>query len=141
MLRGPGLAKIRRVRLVRERQVRLLALVDGAVASLLARADVMSEGAIREEGAEARYYGSTDLRLDLSEDEQQAVVRLLGSDPHARLRVLRIAHREACSRASSPLGTLRAEIAIDRRGGRVSIHVEVEAPVLHETRARKRVVT
>lgn len=120
----PGIAKVRRVPLVRSRSLTLVALEGGAIAQRLAAADVMSEGAM----AGDRYFGSTDVALEVDLRERETVALVAARDPHVRIWLVRLARREACSRAEGSLGTLRAEItvAMDARGLR--LRVEVEAP-------------
>ena len=96
----------------------------------------MSEGATREEPDGRVYYGSTSVLLLvtsrgglLPDEELEVVARLLASDPHARLRAVRIACLEAQLRSGGPIGRVRAELVVrpDKRGARID--VEVEAPV------------
>jgi hypothetical protein len=51
---------------------------------------------------------------------------LIASDPHARLRAVRIACLEAQVRSTAPIGRVRAELAVrsDVRGVRVDVDVE-----------------
>lgn len=133
----PGLAKIRAVPLVQRRSVELCTAHEGRWREILEAADVVSEGAARREGSLSVYYGSTSVLLprrseggllpDLDIVSLAAVLRL---DPHVRLRALRIARREALTRAGAPLGSLDAEIRIDEAARGVVIAVEVTAKLL-----------
>lgn len=133
----PGLAKIRAVPLVQRRSVELCTAHEGRWREILEAADVMSEGSARREGSLSVYYGSTSVLLprrseggllpDLDVASLAAVLRL---DPHVRLRALRIARREASTRAGAPLGSLDAEIRIDEAARGVVIAVEVTATLL-----------
>jgi hypothetical protein len=120
--RGPGLAKTRGDRLFLRRAVELWASVPGAMADVVRAADVVSEGAVREEDGRRTYYGSTSLLFvsgpgtrDLPPAELCA---RMASDPHVRLLALRVALREASHRAGAPMGPASAEIAFreDARG-------------------------
>ena len=125
---GPGIAKVRRVRLVRRQNVELVALAEGPIASLLEHADAVSEGATDRTGG--RYFGTTDLLLDVPEDERAVVAAALGQDPHARVRALRIARREAALRCAAPLGTMQAEVVVVASVRGVRVHVDVDVEVL-----------
>ena len=91
----------------------------------LATADVVSEGAM----SGGLYYGTTDVCVSVAEDERENVAALAARDPHVRLRVLRLARREACARAEGSLGTIRAEVSVslDERGVRIRVDVEARA--------------
>ena len=133
----PGLAKVRPDRLFSKRHVTLVRLFAGRCHELFEAADIVSEGCAREEASGAWiYYGSTSLVIarksigaSLAEDELPAAARFIGLDPHARLYAVRIARREAWTRASAALGPLSAEIdvGVTRRG--IELSVEVSAPL------------
>jgi hypothetical protein len=100
---------------------------------LFESADVMSEGATRAEPDGATYYGSTSVLLpfvsrggQVPNDRARDVARLVASDPHARLRAIRIACLEAQIRSGAPIGRVRAELFVrtDARGIRVDVEVE-----------------
>jgi hypothetical protein len=135
--RGPGLAKTRRLELLQRRSLELWQSADYRWRELFEAADVMSEGATRSEPEGPVYYGSTSVLLPLTslgiaETQVDEVIAMIGADPHARVRAVRVACLEAQLRAGSPLGRVRAELFVrrDRRGVRVD--VEVEARVLAE---------
>ncbi len=102
-------------------------------------ADVMSEGASRPEHEGPVYYGMTSIVLPLEsrgghipDGELGMVVKLLSHDPHARVRAIRIAWREAQVRSAFPLGQLKAELSFSISSGGAKIDVDVEAPQLSE---------
>ena len=137
--RGPGLKKTHALPLLSTRKVELWQSSDYRWRELFESADVMSEGATRDEPDGKMYYGSTSILLPFSsrgglvpDDQAEQVARLLGRDPHARLRATRIARLEAQVRSAAPIGRVRAELTVrlDRRG--VCIDVEVEARVFGE---------
>jgi hypothetical protein len=140
--RGPGLAKTTRVPLFHSRTLRLVASSDARWGELFDAADVMSEGAPRGEGSERSYFGSSNIILLIApEDPNQSVQTLAGAvarDPHVRLRAMRVARREATQRANAPLDRMRAEITVSPCTTGVAVHVEVEASVLPDRRARPR---
>ncbi len=104
------------------------------------QADVMSEGAARQEGSRAVYYGTTSIVLPLvsrgghiPDGHRGATLRLLACDPHARVRAVRIAWREAQVRAGAPLGQLRAELNFSMIDLGLKIDVDVEANQLEQS--------
>ncbi len=130
----PGIVKVRAPPLVEHRTVTLASAPAGRWRELLDAADVVSEGGTRPEGDRLVYYGSTSVLLlrrsaggALPDAEVGAFCSLIRADPHVRLRVLRIAWREASARAPRPLGTLRAEIDVAPSARGVSLLVEVMA--------------
>lgn len=132
-VRGPGLSKTRGGALGKSRAGALVATADTRWRDLLEAADVMSEGSLRLDGTESTWYGSTSLVVALPEsnDELRAQLLTLASgDPHLRVRVLRMAHREAASRAPAPLGRTVCEVRAiaDPRGLRID--VDVQAPLI-----------
>jgi hypothetical protein len=135
---GPGLAKTLGVPLLRSRKLELWQSSDYRWRQLFESADVMSEGATREEPDGPVYYGTTSVLLPtvseggaLPDAQLAEAVQLLRSDPHARVRAVRIACLEAQLRASGPLGRISAELAVrtDRRGVRVDVDVEARVRV------------
>ncbi len=136
---GPELAKARGLPLLRVRSVDLWQALDHGWRELFEAADVMSEGAVRRESDGLVYYGSTSLLLPFGSHrgrvpqlEADRVSRALAADPHARLRAVRIARREAELRSPGPLARVSAEVFVrrDRRGLRIDI--EVEARVIEQ---------
>jgi hypothetical protein len=140
----PGPHKIRRLPVGERRACQLLQCVDYGWRELFEKADVVSEGAIREDAEGPVYYGSTSLLLAWSLQggsnacsSREQILRLLRVDPHARLRAVRIACLEAQLRARRAIGSVRAELAVrpDVRG--VRIDIDVEAPISQNSTARK----
>ena len=114
--RGPSLAKTRAPALI-ERDGSRVRTTNGRWRELFARADVMSEGMIREEVGERVWYGSTSLILELpvetSLEDRAELLAIARKDVHAHVHVLRSAHREAQSRAPGPsklISNVRAPI-------------------------------
>lgn len=146
--RGPGLHKTRGQRLVPRREVELWQTTDYRWRELFEAADVMSEGAVRRESEGLFYYGTTSVLLAIAsrggqipDDEVHDVARMLVADPHARLRAIRVACREAQVRSRGAVGRVRAELIVrpDPRGVRVD--VDVEARVYDESRVAHRRAT
>jgi hypothetical protein len=130
----PGLVKIRAVPLVQRRQVALVSASAGRWEEIVDAADVVSEGRTEAEDGGLVYYGSTSVLLlrcsaggALPDQEVEELAQVIRRDPHVRLRVLRIAHREATARAGGPIGTLRAEIDVSVVARGLSLLVEVVA--------------
>lgn len=119
------------------RQTLLVSCLDGRWRAIFDAADAVSEGAARVEGGGSVWYGSTSLVLTLpaaSEDERTFVAGVAASNPHVRLRAVRIARREAETRAPLPLGRAHCEVRTvpDQRGLRID--VEVQAPLIESRR-------
>jgi hypothetical protein len=140
----PGLAKARGLPLVCARPATLVRAPDPPWRELFDRADVVSEGSVREERSGRVWYGSTSLILDvepLAVDPPwvASLATIAARDIHVRLRALRTAHREACLRAPGRLGRFTCEMRVvpDDRG--VRIDVDVQAPFI-EGRAHSRAV-
>jgi hypothetical protein len=140
----PGPRKVKRSPVGERRTCQLLQSVDYGWRELFEKADVVSEGAIREDPEGPVYYGSTSLLLALPlrvggivDLAREQVLRLITIDPHARLRAVRIACLEAQLRARRSIGSVRAELAVrpDVRG--VRIDIDVEAPVVQDSTLRK----
>jgi hypothetical protein len=139
----PGLAKVRGLPLLRRRLVELWQAADYRWRELFESADVMSEGATRDETNGPVYYGSTSVLLQLSrrglaldENELEQIKRVIAADPHARLRAVRIACLEAQLRAGGPIGRVRAELFVRRDARGVRLDIEVEARVFEERASR-----
>jgi hypothetical protein len=138
--RGPGPAKAGPFRFIESRAVEVFRSADYRWRELLERADVMSEGAIRNDADGPSYYGTTSLLLPIASqggvvpDELSGeLARLVTHDVHARVRAIRIACREARVRSVHPIGRIRAELVVraDPRG--IRIDVDVEARVVATT--------
>ena len=135
----PGLAKARALPLLRTHRALLVQTSEPPWRDLFERADVMTEGAAREEPTGRTWYGSTSLVLAPIPEGQDAdlFASLAARNAHVRVRAMRVAHREASLRAPGLLGRFMCEIHIspDNRG--VRIDVDVQAPLI-ERRARAR---
>lgn len=121
------------------RAMELVKSSDYRLRQLFERADVMSEGKVREEPEGRRYYGSTSVLLlfathggGVPDEQAPEVLRLLAVDPHARTRAIRIACLEAQIRARAPIGHVRAEVTLRRAERGICIVIEVEAAVFEE---------
>jgi hypothetical protein len=121
------------------RKVELWQSSDYRWRELFESADVMSEGATRDEPDGWMYYGSTSILLPFSsrgglvpDDQGEQVARILSRDPHARLRATRIARLEAQVRSAAPIGRVRAELGVTRVAHGIQVSVEVEARVHKE---------
>lgn len=124
---------------VRRRSVELWQSSDYRWRELFEAADVMSEGATRDEPEGPVYYGSTSVLLTLEshgglvpDAELEQLLSLVPSDPHARLRAIRVACLEAQLRSGGTLGRVQAEVTVKRdpRGIRVDIDVEADVHAL-----------
>lgn len=133
----PGLAKARGQPVVLARQVLLVRASNARWREMFTRADVVSEGRVREEPHGRVWYGSTSLILPADPADVAFFAAVASRDVHVRVRALRTAHREAGSRAPGQLGRLSCEVRItaDPRG--VRIDVDVQAPLI-ERRAVSR---
>jgi len=138
---GPGPAKAGELMLGKSRKLELWQATDYRLRELFEAADVMSEGATRTDPDGATYYGSTSVLLPfvshggLVPNERAAMLtQLIASDPHARLRAIRIACLEAQVRSGAPIGRVRAELYVhrDKRGIRVDVDVEARVFVSSE---------
>lgn len=131
---GPGPAKAGAPRLVDPHHRRLFRSADYRWRELFERADVMSEGAVANDGdGRSTYYGTTSVLLPFEQVPDTAradIARLLVGDPHARVRAIRIACVEAQVRARAALGRVTAEVVVRDGPGGVRIDIDVEAPVL-----------
>jgi hypothetical protein len=139
----PGLRKTQAAPLLAERSARLWQCNDHTAVRLLAGADVMSEGAARREQSGSVYYGTTSILLPLTsrggaipDDRLDDALRWSRTDPHLRLRVLRLARREAALRAGAGLLRLDAELVFSKAQTGLRIDVEVEAALAAEVTRR-----
>ena len=115
---------------------------EGRWRTLFADADVVSEGAAREEkDGERVWYGSTSLILELpvetSLEDREQILAIAKKDVHAHMHALRCAHREAQSRAPGMLGRLACELHFvdDPKGLRID--VDVQAPLIERRRVKR----
>jgi hypothetical protein len=130
---GPGPAKTKSLAIGTSRTLELWQSADYRLRELFEAADVMSEGASRSEPDGVTYYGSTSVLLhfvshggSVPKERAADIARLIASDPHARIRAIRIACLEAQVRCAAPIGRVRAELFVrrDKRGIRVDVEVE-----------------
>jgi hypothetical protein len=135
----PGLVKARSEPFISRRSVPLVKSSDYRFRELFENADVMSEGKAKDEPDGATYYGSTSIVLPfvskggaVPDDEAEQLLALLATDPHARVRAIRIACLEAQVRARAPIGRVRAELFVRRDRHGLRVDVEVEARVFEE---------
>ncbi len=110
--------------------------------SMVDTADIVSEGAVQYVDGVEGYFGSTSIRCEMLPDpdaspDVDTLVQLVISDPSARLRLLRLAHREAVSRAGTrSLGVMTAEIRASKRPGKgdalvvLAIDIDVSAALI-----------
>lgn len=133
---GPGLAKATSGAFVRHRQMDFVAVEEGPTRLLVESADIVSEGLARLESSGSVYYGTTSVLLTaasrggtLPDADVQNLSVLLASDPHLRLRVLRIAVREAQARAQGELGRVSAEMDVRSSDAGVVVTIDVVAVV------------
>jgi len=116
---------------------------EGRWRELFATADAMSEGAPKEEkeGEPRVWYGTTSLILELpvetSLEDRAELLAIARKDVHAHVHALRVAHREATSRAPGTLGRVACELhfADDPRGLRID--VDVQAPLIERGRVSR----
>jgi hypothetical protein len=108
-------------------------------------ADVMSEGAVREELEGPTYYGTTSVLLPFTSrgglvpDELASHVRrMVAHDPHARVRAIRIAYREALLRSVHSIGRIHAELVVRRDARGIRVDIDVAAHVVGTHRVAKR---
>ncbi len=141
--KGPGLRKARGAPLIERRTLELYRSSDYRWRELFECADVMSEGAARDEPDGATYYGSTSVLLPFASrgggvpDELGAdVVDVIAKDPHARLRAVRIACLEAQVRSNGRIGRVRAELCVRMDSHGVRVNVDVEARVFADLSPR-----
>jgi hypothetical protein len=149
MATGPGLAKSRRSALVDVRAFTRVRTVDARWREMIEKADIVSEGAARlegegaGEGAGARvWYGSTSLILaaEGTPEERAFLAAVAERDLHARTRALRVAVREAGARAAcqgARLGRSLCEIRVEVDPKGVRIDVDVQAPLIEPSHARR----
>jgi len=136
----PGLAKTRPPPLVEQREA-FVRTSEGRWRDLFARADFISEGAVKHENDEAVWYGTTSVILTYPEPqraEDRAWLKAIAEkDMHVHVHALRCAHREAQSRAPALLGRTLCELTFydDPRGLRID--VDVQAPLIERRSATR----
>lgn len=138
-----GLAKARLRRAFTVERVTRARSEDAYWRDLFKSADVVSEGAVQT--ASASYYGMTDIVVPFPEEfgtaERAAHIAVARACVHVKLRALRVARREAQSRANVDLDASHCEVAFTEEKTHLRIHVELSAKVLHKnSRGVRRVV-
>jgi hypothetical protein len=130
--------------LLTTRRVERWQTTDYRIRQMFEAADVMSEGASRQEHSGHVYYGTTSIVLPtvskggyIPDAELSRMAFVLDRSPHARVRAIRIACREALVRSNRPLGPLRAELVFSCASSGVKIDVDVEAPELAQYKPAK----
>ena len=135
--RGPGLAKTRGERALHYRAALLVRGPIAHWAKLIETADVVSEGASKDDGDVPTWYGSTSLVLEFPDADAESrafLATIARRDPHVRLRAVRIARREASSRAPAPLGRAVCEVRATEDPRGVRIDVDLQAPLIVRAR-------
>ena len=130
---GPGLAKTTKPRLVVSLARQLHCVTQHGLDALLATADTVSEGAL----IDGHWSGTSSINLPLPPHLSATQLRVLMRDPHLRLRIVRLAAREAAIRAPAALDTVRCEVSQRVEHLLLRIVVDVDAWVVH---ARGRVL-
>jgi len=135
----PGLAKVRTPPILVHRRPELVATLGARILELFEAASVISEGGTTRDEDDPNtptYYGTTSLLFHhrsaggvVPDVDDADLAFALKNDPHARLQIVRVAHREAWARAGSPLGPVRAEVAVAITPRGVMVSVDVTAPV------------
>ena len=137
--RPRGLARATRVSGVRRRQQAVL--TRDAEACLFEHARVLTEGQLRENSEGYGYDGSTMVTFDLrpladlwrgtfDEAARRELLDLVQGSVRVRIRVLRIARREASRRlVGYRLGTMRSDTQVRLEGSSLLLDVDFEAEV------------
>ncbi len=121
--RGPGLAKVRTLPTLKTKRIVLVAVTEWHVRDWLESADVVSEG---NPDATGHYYGTTSIIITQAVlPAHEGLVTALLSDPHLRLRALRVAAREAASRGAR--GSIMAELSVKHEARGIIVTIDVEA--------------
>lgn len=131
-MRGPSVVKTRGPSLVSTGHPRVRG-TDARWRALFEQADAVSEGSARTEGGARIWYGTTSLILPLpasTEAERAYLSAFCASDLHVRLRAVRIARREAMSRAPASLDRTTCEIRVSADVRGVRIDVDIQAPLI-----------
>lgn len=129
---------------VLERRPVLWSLRESWILRHLAEADIVSEGAVVTEAGRRVYYGSTSFSFTVDEwrtragepsllSSNEVLGAAFDADPMTRLYAVRIARREAASRAGGSLDVaytdVRTTVSLEGAAARVRIDVDVCADV------------
>lgn len=141
MTRGPGLARARAPKLI-ERNGSKVRTTEGRWRELFKAADSISEGSPRQEKDDGRvWYGSTSLIIGLpvetSLEDREQLLAIAKKDVHAHVHALRLAHREAQSRAPAELGRVACEVKFETDPRGLRIDVDVQAPLIERRRVTR----
>ena len=114
---------------------------EGRWRELFEAADMVSEGAAKEERDGRIWYGSTSLILELpvetSLEDREQLLAIAQKDVHAHVHALRSAHREAQSRAPGQLGRVACELRFSDDPKGLRIDVDVQAPLIERRRVTR----
>jgi hypothetical protein len=132
--KGPSIVKARKPSLVSQDRRARLRVHETAWRELFAKADAVSEGSVRDEPEGRVWYGTTSLILHLplpvTHEERHFLAAVAARDLHVRLRAIRIAHREAQSRAPAALDIVSTELRVSHDPEGVRIDVDIQAPLI-----------
>jgi hypothetical protein len=142
--KGPGLAKSKQARLVESRSFDWIRCTDYHWRDLFSKADVISEGAVRNDADGPTYYGATYIRFrfdsiekTIKANERQQLAQMMRLDPHVRLRAMRLACIEARVRSNSEFSHVTTDIAVSEDEATVSICVDIEAKLISANRVTR----
>ncbi len=114
---------------------------EGRWRELFEAADMVSEGAAKDERDGRTWYGSTSLILELpvetSLEDREQLLAIAQKDVHAHVHALRSAHREAQSRAPGQLGGVACELRFSDDPMGLRIDVDVQAPLIERRRVTR----
>ena len=134
MVKGPTIVKARKPALVSMDRRARLRVHEAVWREMFDRADLVSEGSCRDEKGVRVWYGTTSLILPLglpfTHEERHFLAAVAARDLHVRLRAIRVAHREAQSRAPAALDNATCEITVSSDPGGVRIDVDIQAPLI-----------
>ena len=131
-----GLAKARLRRAFTLEHMTRARSEDAFWRDLFKSADVVSEGAVQGARDGGCYYGTTNIVVTFPAEFESrdcvAHAAVARACVHVKLRALRVARREAQSRANTDLAASHCELAFTSDDTRLHIHVELSAKVLHK---------
>jgi hypothetical protein len=130
IVRGPGLAKVRRLPVLLSRETVLVRACSPRWNDLFEKADIVTEGGARQEPSGRVWYGTTSMILPTDGADAALLAAVAARDVHARLHAIRVARREACLRAPGRLGRLGCEVQVKSEARGVRIDVDMQAPLI-----------